>query len=123
MSISDYEKFVYDDKKTLTYNADIKTVPQHVDAAAKYNHLLYTTAKKYLKKYNVIKSGDKVRLYYINDKECFGYLPNQYPIEFAPKPDYDICFAKVMLAPINRIIECAGYKSIPESLMYSVPLW
>ena len=123
MSISDYEKFVYDDKKTLTYNADVKTVPQHVDAAAKYNHLLYTTAKKYLKKYNIIKSGDKVRLYYINDKECFGYLPNQYPIEFAPKPDYDICFAKVMLAPINRIIECAGYKSIPESLMYSVPLW
>ena len=123
ISISDYEKFIYDDKNTLTYNAEIKTIPQHVDAAARYNHLLYTTAKKYLKKYNIIKSGDKVRLYYINEKECFGYLPNQYPIEFAPKPDYDVCFAKVMLAPINRIIECAGYKSIPQTLTYSVALW
>lgn len=123
ISISDYEKFIFDDKKELKYNSEIKTVPQHVDAAARYNHMLYTTAKKYIKKYNIIKSGDKVRLYYINDKECFGYLPYQYPIEFAPKPDYDICFAKVMLAPINRLIECAGYKAIPQNLTYSVPLW
>ncbi len=122
IGISDYEKFILDDKKTLTYK-DIKTIPQHIVASSNYNHLLYTTAKKYLTKYNTIKSGDKVRIYYINDKDVFGYLPGQFPIEFAPAPDYDTSFEKVMLAPLNRLIQCAGYQPIPKSLTYSRALW
>lgn len=123
ISISNYEKFILDDKKSIKLNDAIKTVPQHVLAAARYNNMLYTTHKKYLKKYNIIHGGDKVKLYYIDKDNAFVYLPYQYPIEFAPKFDIDTNFEKQMLAPLNRIITTCGYNEVPASLTYSNSLW
>ena len=121
LNMNDYEKYVFDDKKEIKFHN--VSVPQHAAAAALYNHTLYNKAKKYITKYNTIKKGDKVKIYYINDKETFAYLPYAFPIEFAPKIDFDTNFEKVMLSPLNRIIECAGYRPIAKNLTYSKALW
>ena len=121
LNMNDYEKYVLEDKREIKFN-DV-SVPQHAAAAALYNHTLYNKAKKYLTKYSTIKKGDKVKIYYINDKETFAYLPYAFPVEFAPKIDYDTNFEKVMLSPLNRIIECAGYMPVAKNLTYSKPLW
>ena len=123
MTISNYEKFILDDKKTIRLNDAIKTVPQHVLAAANYNYSLYNKNKKYLNKYNIIHGGDKVKLYYTDKDNVFVYLPYQYPIEFAPHFDVDVNFEKQMLAPLNRIITTCGYNEVPPSLTYSNSLW
>ena len=122
LNINDYEKYIFDDKNNIVIQENAR-VPQHVLAAANYNNMLYTSAKKYATKYKFAKKGDKIKLYYINSDECFGYLPYAFPIEFAPKIDYDTNFEKTMLAPLNRLIEAAGYQPIPKNLAYASPLW
>ncbi len=119
--MSDYEKYVLDDKKALTYTDAV--TPIHVRAAANYNHMLYNKAKKYKSKYNFIKKGDKVKFYYTADNSVFAFLPNEYPIEFAPKMDIDQQFEKMLLEPLNRIIAAAGYPKVSATLTYSAGLW
>lgn len=122
MNISDYEKYILDDKQRVVVN-EAARAPQHVLAAARYNNMLYTTAKRYLTKYPTIKKGDKIKLYYISKDEVFGYMPYQYPIEFAPPMDVDTNFEKIMLAPLNRIIMAAGYNPVNAGLTFSNALW
>ena len=122
MNLNDYEKYILDDKASITYAED-KTVPQHARAAAKYNNTLYNKAKKYLSKYNVIKRGNRIKIYYTSPDETFAYLPYAFPIEFAEKIDYETNFEKTMLMPLNRIIMAAGFQPIPARLTYSSPLW
>lgn len=119
--MSDYEKYVLDDKKTLTFTDAV--TPIHVRAAAYYNHMLYNKAKKYKSKYNTIKKGDKVKFYYTADKSVFAFLPNEFPIEFAPKMDIDEQFEKMVLGPLNRIIVVSGYPEVSGTLTYAVGLW
>ena len=124
-SMSDYEKYVKDDKHNIELFAGV-SCPIHVRGAAVYNFMLFNTAKKYKTKYNFIKTGDKVKFYYINDTngaEVFSFLPNEFPMEFAPKMDYDMQFDKLILEPINRIIQAIGFQPVPTTLTYSVGLW
>lgn len=122
-NIKDYDKYVLDDKSDyeIQYNPNV-VVPMHIRAAAIYNHMLYNSAKKYKSKYNIIKPGDKVRFYYTNDKnekgayEPFGFIPNEFPIEFAPPMNIDKQFDDMILSPVNRIIVAAGYDEIPKTL-------
>ena len=116
------EKYILDDKQRVVVN-EAARAPQHVLAAARYNNMLYTTAKRYLTKYPTIKKGDKIKLYYISKDEVFGYMPYQYPIEFAPPMDVDTNFEKIMLAPLNRIIMAAGYNPVNAGLTFSNALW
>ncbi len=121
--MSDYEKYVYDDKHSpIVYNQNV-TCPIHVRAAACYNNMLYTTAKKYRSKYKNVHKGDKVKYYHVSEDEVFGFLPNEFPIEFAPKMDIDIQFEKMVLDPLNRIIEASGYPKVSGALTFSVGLW
>lgn len=122
INLNDYEKYILDDKACIKFNEGV-TIPQHAVAAAKYNYTLYNKAKKYLSKYNVIKKGDRIKVYYINSDEVFAYLPYSFPIEFAEPIDFDTNFEKLMLQPLNRLIEAAGFQPVPKGLIYSAPLW
>lgn len=138
-SISNYESFVMNDKtpeiqyfeykKTLDADGNQITtneklpVPIHVRAAAIYNNMLFNKAKKYKSKYNLLKSGDKVRFYYTGPDDVFGFVPDLFPIEFAPKMDLDIQFEKMLLSPLNRIVVALGYNEIAPSLTYTPSLF
>jgi DNA polymerase elongation subunit (family B) len=89
-----------------------------VKAAALYNYLLNTN-KKYADKYEMIKSGTKIKYYYCKNKsngDIFAYIRGSYPIEFAPEIDYTTQFYKAILSPINSIIEPLGMPEITERL-------
>ena len=98
-------------------------VPIHIRSAAVYNNMLLTKQKKYLSKYELLKSGDKVRFYYTGENDVFGFVPDNFPVEFAPPVDIDVQFEKSILAPINRIVTAMGYDEIPPGLTYNVGLF
>lgn len=120
-SLSDYDKFVLEDKDKVVLG---QHCPVHVKASAMYNHTLLNK-KQYLAKYSRIKSKDRVKWYYCKDKqmEVFAFLPNYYPIEFAPQIDYDETFKKTILEPLNRLIEILKYNKLPSDLSYNDELW
>lgn len=121
-SLGDYQKFVLSDKDTVSLGLH---TPIHVKAAAIANHLLYKN-NKYMSKYNIIRSGDKVKFYYTtnNNFEVFGFHPNEYPIEYAPPINYDEQFDKLILTPLNSLIgKVLGYNELNVTLCYSESLW
>lgn len=125
LSLSDYDKYVLNDKaKNIVFNTSI-TVPYHAKAAARYNNALYNEAKQYRSKYQMIHSGDKVKVYYIKGMpgEAFAFLPNNYPLEFAPPMDMDEQFKRLILDPLNRYNEALGLKPVTNNFTYSNPLW
>lgn len=137
-SISDYNKFILDDTKkkyddykdmfrvVVDINGNIVrdddglpkkvTVPIHVRAAAIYNNLLNTKYKRYKSRYNLLKAGDKVRFYYVNENDVFGFPADMFCPELAPKMSIDIQFDKVLLSPLNRIVSAIGYSPFPPTL-------
>lgn len=137
--ISNYENFVKNDKskdieyfkfKTKvddngnTYLTEEKLpVPIHVRASAVYNNMLFNKAKKYKSKYSLLKSGEKVRFYYTSADSVFGFIPDSFPLEFAPPVDIDTQFEKVLLSPLNRIVTAMGYSEIPPTLTYTISLF
>jgi hypothetical protein len=122
-SISDYEKGIGDDRKTLVINDHC---PMHVRAAGYHNFLLNNS--KWKNKYQLIKSGDKIRYYYAKTEfgqgqNVFGYLPGNYPIEMAPPVDYDLQFAKCIIDPVNRFISSIGLPPISPELIVRTQLF
>lgn len=138
-SISNYENFVFDDKSKEIQYYEFKMdedengnkvmtnkklpVPIHVRAAAVYNNMLFNKAKKYKSKYSFLKSGDKVRYYHIDQDKVFGFVPDMFPLEFAPPIDIDTQFEKMLLSPLNRIVSALGYDEIPPTLAYTPGLF
>jgi len=121
VAIGDYEKYVLEDKKELKL-AD--KCPINVRASGIYNHKLLNN--RFKSKYNLIKTGDKIKYYYAKaskDENAFGFLPNLFPYEFAPEIDYDLQFAKVVIEPFNRYMMAAGFNAIPQNLIYSKSLF
>jgi DNA polymerase elongation subunit (family B) len=118
-AIGDYEKYVLEDKN------QIRLAPKcgmNVRASAIYNNKILNS--KWKTKYNIIKTGDKVKYYYSKDEnEVFGFLPNCFPYEFAPPVDYDLQYFKTIIEPFNRIMAAMGYDSIPENLIYAKSLF
>jgi hypothetical protein len=53
----------------------------------------------------------------------FSFIPDAYPIEFAPKMDVDEQFTKMVLDPLNRIITILGFFEVPKNLTYSSGLF
>lgn len=129
VGISEYEKFVKcDNQKDIEYfnygvDGRKTSIPIHVRAAAIYNNAILYKNRKYLSKYELLKSGDKIRFYYTSPDDVFGFIPDNFPYEFAPPVDIDTQFEKSLLAPINRIIVALGLKEVPPSLTYSVSLF
>lgn len=119
MSIGDYEKYILEDRKELKI-AD--KCPINVRAAALYNYKLFNT--KWKGKYNLIKTGDKIKFYYSKgESDIFGFLPGNYPYEFALPVNYDIQFEKTIVEPLNRFIEPLGFNPIPGNLIYARSLF
>ncbi len=121
VSMSDYEKYVLEDKAKITI-AD--GCPIHSRAAAVYNNKLLNS--KYRTKYNLIKSGDKLKYYYAlggESNEVFGFLPYNYPNEFALPINYEMQFEKIIIEPFNKFIIALGYSAIPGNLIRSKSLF
>ena len=97
-----------------------------VKGAAIANFILNKDAnKKYKVKYNKIKSRDRVKFYYTTDPlyPVFGFLPGKYPLEYAPSIDYNIQFGKILLEPINKILEILGFNKLPADLCFQNALF
>lgn len=107
--ITDYDKFIFDDVNSLSMS---KGTPIHIRASAIYNYMLNSRHKSFKKKYNLIKSNDKVYFYYTknlsDNYNVFGFL-DDFPYEFAPEIDYDIQFNKVILSPIKRLLDVLNF--------------
>ena len=130
VSISEYEKFVKSDNQSQIEYFDYDNlkdrkiaVPIHVRAASIYNNYILYKNRELLSKYELLKSGDKIRFYYTGPDDVFGFIPDNFPYEFAPPVDIDVQFEKSLLAPINRIVVALGLNEIPPSLTYSVSLF
>ena len=121
-SISDYEKGMADDRKSLVFNDHC---PMHVRAAGFHNYLINNS--KWKNKYQLIKSGDKVRYYYAKNDEggenVFAYLPANHPIQIAPAVDYDLQFAKCIIDPLNRFIAAIGLPPLSPELIVRTQLF
>jgi len=119
VSIGDYEKYIKEDKKQIVME---NKCPINVRAASIYNHKLLNT--KWKGKYNLIKTGDKIKHYYARgESDVFGFLPGDYPYEFAQEVDYDRQFEKVIVEPFNRFIQPLGYNPVPGNLIYARSLF
>lgn len=119
VSIGDYEKYVLEDKKEIRLG---EKCPINVRAASIYNHTILNT--KWKTKYNLIKTGDKIKHYYAKgSNDVFGFLPGNFPFEFAPQVDYDLQFEKVIVEPFNRFLISAGFNSVPGNLIYARSLF
>jgi hypothetical protein len=113
VSIGDYEKYVLEDRNTIEL---APKCPINVRAASVYNNILLNT--KWKTKYNLIRTGDKIKHYYSkDDTTVFGFLPGDFPFEFAPEIDYDLQFEKVIVEPFNRFLTSAGFNPVPGSLV------
>jgi DNA polymerase elongation subunit (family B) len=116
VNVNNYEKFILNDTTGLEV---AKGCPIHVRACAYHNFLLNST--KYKDKYPLLKSGEKVRFYFVKTKNIqennvFAYAQGTFPYEFAPPIDYDQQFTKTILDPINRFIEVMGHNPISPNL-------
>lgn len=115
-SCSNYQTKIIDDKNLpLQF---VNGAHFAVKASAYHNYLLHQN-KLLQNKYEFIKSGTKIKYYYCkntNNGDIFAYIRGSYPIEIAPAINYDIQFAKCILAPINKIIEPLGMPEITERL-------
>lgn len=121
-NVNDYEKGILNDRKSLEINSGC---PMHVRAAGFHNHLL--NSSKWKGKYQLIKSGDKVRYYYAQNRyggeNVFAYLPGNHPVEFAPPIDYEMQFAKCIVDPINRFISAMGMPPLSSELIVKTQLF
>ena len=121
--ISDYEKYIANDRD-LTKPFEVRSkCPVHVRAAGYYNYMLGQN-KKWKAKYEMIKSGDKVKYYYAEgEDQVFAYHTDSFPYEFAPKMNFDVQFEKTLISPINRFLEVIGLPPVPGNLVTSKRLF
>ena len=114
-SCSNYETKVLEDKDRLSF---VSGAHFAVKSAAYYNYLLHQN-KDLQAKYEFIKSGTKIKYYYVKNKkinDTFSFIRGSYPAEFAPEIDYDDQFLKSILSPINSIIQPLGMPEITKRL-------
>jgi DNA polymerase elongation subunit (family B) len=121
-SIGDYEKFVLQDKHKLVLE---KGCPIHVRAAAIHNHTINNS--KYKNRYQLIRSGEKVKYYHAksnrDEDNVFAFISGAFPVEVAPPLDHDVQFNKSIILPINRFVESMGFSSISSKLAVSTQLF
>jgi DNA polymerase elongation subunit (family B) len=121
-AIGDYEKFVLQDKEKLVLE---KGCPIHVRAAAIHNFMV--NSSKYKNKYQLIRSGEKVKYYMAKgtreEENVFAFIAGAFPVEIAPPIDHDAQFNKSIVQPINRFVEAMGFSSISPKLAVSTQLF
>ena len=117
IGVNNIEKFIVND--TTKFEV-AKGCPMHVRAAGYHNYILNNSKHKV--KYSLIRSSEKIKMYFVKTKSdtennVFGYLNGAYPYEFAPPVDFDAQFGRVILDPINRFVVAMGYPEISPKLL------
>lgn len=117
IGVNNIEKFIVND--TTKFEV-AKGCPMHVRAAGYHNYILNNSKHKV--KYSLIRSSEKIKMYFVKTKSdtennVFGYLNGAYPYEFAPPVDFDAQFGRVILDPINRFVVAMGYPEISPNLL------
>jgi DNA polymerase elongation subunit (family B) len=121
--INEYERYIANDVDTNKPFEVRSKCPIHTRAAGFYNYNLNHN-KKWKSKYEMIKTGDKVKYYYAaGDNQVFAYHTDSYPYEFAPPVNFDLQFEKVLISPINRFLDVMGLPPVPGNLITSKRLF
>ena len=123
-SCSNYNTKVIDDQESLKV---VLGAHHAVKAAALHNYLLNQNSE-YKKKYNLIKSGQKVKYYYTSNSlnSEFAYVAGQYPKEIGDKYapiDYDTQFEKCVLNLVNRFNAVLGLSKLSPKLTFTWSLF
>lgn len=123
-SCNKYEQMVLNDQDKLSI---AKGAHHGVKAAALHNYLLNQNPK-FKSKYNLIRSGSKIKYYYTTNPICneFAYLGGQYPKEIAmlhAPIDYDTQFEKCILSLINRFNAVLGLSELDSKLTFTLSLF
>ena len=98
--------------KTSLYR---KGCPMHVRGCIMFNH--YLEHKKLTKKYESIRSGDKIKFLYLKQpnpiRENMISFPGVLPAEFGLDEyiDFETQFQKVFLGPIEPILDAIGWSA------------
>lgn len=123
-SCNNYKQYIIDDQECFRYAS--KT-PSGVKSAALHNYIL-NQSPEYKKRYELIKSGSKIRIYYtkntLNDQ--FAYMAGAYPKELALKYapiDYDKQFEKCALDFLNRFTRVLRLSKLTPSLTFRLSIF
>lgn len=110
-----YMEWVLDDTKEFVMK---KGAPATTKGIAYYNYMLYHHPE-FKSRFNRLTEGSKCKYYYCKGKTCdfFAFEPGNYPMPFAPEVDIDVMFEKIILAPLNRIIEALGHRPFDKDLV------
>ena len=109
-NVSVYNKYV-DSTNPLKLK---KGIPIRARASAYHNHFIDNTKNL---KYAKIRQGNKVKFYYAkHDKNkemnVFSFMPGNYPVEFAIPMDVDEQFFRLMVEPINKLLNAMNMHKI-----------
>lgn len=90
-----------------------KGCPIHIRGCIVYNNMI--KKMKLEEKYELIRSGDKIKFLYLKEPNIFGEniisFPDTLPREFNLDSyiDYDMQFEKVFLSPIQIVLDTIGW--------------
>ena len=123
-SCSNYEIKVIDDQDTLK---TVKGAHHAVKSAAFHNYLLNNNPE-FKSKYNLIKSGQKIKYYATTSKlnNSFAYSAGQFPKEIANKYapiDIDKQFEKTILNVVNKFVKVLGLSILNPQLTFTLSLF
>lgn len=123
MGIKDYDKYAM---KARNFSIS-KGTPIHVKSAIFYNELLLEFDLS--SKYEPIKSGDKVRYFYVQQPNKYGCnslaFKNSLPEEFKNLflVDYEKMFEKIIYNVIERFYDSVGWKPYKPGNAYETDLF
>ena len=99
------------------------STPIQVRGAILYND--YIIKNNLIKKYDLIREGEKIKYVYLKLPNHFKNNVISYPVRL-PKElgledhiDYDTQFEKTFLDPINDILKCIGWEAEKSSSLES----
>lgn len=107
------EKVIYNTKeRSLSFK---RHATQAIKGAAYHNMLIKNDPESSVK-YEMIKSGDRVKFFETVDPiiPFFGYKQGKFPygLPGLPKIDYNALFDKSILSPMNRLFVVLGFKPL-----------
>lgn len=113
---------VYEDYLKSLLPLQMETgMPIYGRAVAYHNHLVKKTKSQ---KYELIRSGSKIKFYYAEPNEhefdIFAYAPGSYPEEFAVPMDKQHQFFRLIVEPINKLLVAMGYPELTPKLVRKV---
>lgn len=105
-----------DMEKYATDGAFLPRTPFHIKGAIMYNRMVKENGLE--GEYQLIRSGDKVRLIHLKAQNPFGGVegfafPDTLPPEFGVEKyiDFEAQFEKTFLKPLRRVLDVIGWKT------------